>query len=39
LDAYDAAAGAGDFYAKRGFPEVGRVTYRGTPLIDFELLL
>jgi GNAT superfamily N-acetyltransferase len=39
LDAYDAAAGAGDFYAKCGFREVGRVTYRGTPLIYFELLI
>jgi len=39
LDAYDAAAGAGDFYAKCGFCEVGRVTYRGTPLIYFELLI
>ena len=39
LDAYDSAAGAGEFYAKCGFTEVGRVTYRGTPLIYFELLL
>jgi len=39
LDAYDATAGAGDFYCKCGFREVGRVTYRGTPLIYFELLL
>ena len=38
LDAYDAAAGAGRFYAKSGFREVGRVTYRNTPLIYFELL-
>lgn len=36
LDAYDAAAGAGDFYAKCGYREVGRVTYRGVPLIYFE---
>jgi len=36
LDAYDAAAGAGGFYARCGFTEVGRVTYRGTPLIYFE---
>ena len=36
LDAYDAAAGAGEFYAKCGFREVGRVTYRGTPLIYYE---
>jgi GNAT superfamily N-acetyltransferase len=39
LDAYDAAAGAGPFYEKCGFREVGRVEYRGTPLIYFELLL
>jgi GNAT superfamily N-acetyltransferase len=39
LDAYDAAAGAGGFYAKCGFREVGRVTYRKVPLIYFELLL
>src|SRR5690242_20220790 len=38
LDAYDAAAGAGGFYAKCGFREVGRVTYRTVPLIYFELL-
>ena len=39
LDAYDAPAGAGGFYAKCGFREVGRVTYRTVPLIYFELLL
>lgn len=39
LDAYDGAAGAGDFYSKCGFREVGRVTYRATPLIYFETLL
>jgi GNAT superfamily N-acetyltransferase len=39
LDAYDASAGAGDFYRKCGFEEVGRVSYRGTPLIYFQLLL
>jgi len=39
LDAYDAAAGAGEFYRKCGFREVGRVTYRNAPLIYFELLL
>ena len=39
LDAYDAAAGAGGFYAKCGFREVGRVTYRTVPLVYFELLL
>jgi GNAT superfamily N-acetyltransferase len=39
LDAYDFAGGAGGFYAKCGFQEVGRVTYRKTPLIYYELLL
>jgi ribosomal protein S18 acetylase RimI-like enzyme len=39
LDAYDSAAGAGGFYRKCGFEEVGRVTYRGTPLIYYQLLL
>jgi len=39
LDAYDAAAGAGEFYARCGFREVGRVAYRGVPLIYYELLL
>jgi GNAT superfamily N-acetyltransferase len=39
LDAYDAAAGAGGFYACCGYREVGRVTYRTVPLIYYELLL
>jgi GNAT superfamily N-acetyltransferase len=39
LDAYDAAAGAGPFYEKCGFREVGRAGYRGTPLIYYEALL
>ena len=39
LDAYDAPAGAGSFYAKCGFREVGRKSYRGVPLLYFELLL
>jgi GNAT superfamily N-acetyltransferase len=39
LDAYDAPAGAGPFYAKCGYAERGRVVYRGTPLVYFELLL
>ena len=39
LDSYDAAAGAGPFYAKCGLSEVGRVTYRGTPLVYFERVL
>jgi GNAT superfamily N-acetyltransferase len=39
LDAFDAAAGAGTFYAKCGFREVARVTYKQDPLVYFELLL
>jgi GNAT superfamily N-acetyltransferase len=39
LDAYDHAAGAGPFYAKCGFTEVGRNTYRMTPLVYYQLLL
>ena len=39
LDAYDAPAGAGKFYAKCGFREMGRVTYRSAPLIYYEMLL
>ncbi len=39
LDAYDAVAGAGEFYRKCGFREVGRVSYRNVPLIYFEMLL
>jgi GNAT superfamily N-acetyltransferase len=39
LDAYDAEHGAGGFYERCGFREVGRATYRKTPLIYYELLL
>lgn len=39
LDAYDAEAGAGGFYSSCGYREVGRVSYKGTPLIYFELLI
>ena len=39
LDAYDADAGAGDFYRKCGFREVGRASYRNVPLIYFEMLV
>jgi GNAT superfamily N-acetyltransferase len=39
LDAYDAPAGGGAFYAKCGYVERGRVTYRGTPHIYYECLL
>jgi GNAT superfamily N-acetyltransferase len=39
LDAYNAPAGAGGFYARCGYREVGRVVYRGTALIYFEQLV
>lgn len=39
LDAYDVELGAGEFYRKCGFREVGRATYRSVPLIYFEMLL
>jgi len=39
LDAYNAAAGAGPFYARCGYREVARVSYKGNPLIYFERLL
>lgn len=39
LDAYDSPAGAGDFYARCGFRECGRVAYRGTPLVYYEKVL
>jgi GNAT superfamily N-acetyltransferase len=37
LDAFDAEAGAGAFYAKCGYREVARVTYKQNPLVYFEL--
>ena len=39
LDAYDAEAGAGGFYAKCSFAERGKVVYRKTPLVYYELRL
>ena len=39
LDAYGAVAGAGGFYAKCGYREMGRVVYRTVPLIYYELVL
>jgi ribosomal protein S18 acetylase RimI-like enzyme len=39
LDAYDSEIGAGGFYAKCGYREVGRVVYRRTPLIYFEQMV
>lgn len=39
LDAYDHTAGAGEFYVRCGYAEVGRATYRIVPLIYYELLV
>ncbi len=39
LDAWDAPAGAGGFYERCGFQEVGRVVYRKAPLVYYELML
>jgi GNAT superfamily N-acetyltransferase len=39
LDAYDAKAGAGEFYGRCGFTERGRVFYKGDPLVYYERLL
>ena len=39
LDAFDAKAGAGEFYARCGFTERGRVVYKGDRLLYFERLL
>lgn len=39
LDAWDAEAGAGAFYAKCGFRDIGHVPYRNAPLVYFELVL
>jgi GNAT superfamily N-acetyltransferase len=39
LDAWDAKAGAGEFYAKCGFREVGRVVYKTAPLVYYEMVL
>ena len=38
LDSYDAPAGAGEFYARCGWREVGKAVYRGTALRYFELV-
>ena len=38
LDAFDAAVGAGGFYARCGYREVARVIYKKNPLIYFELV-
>jgi ribosomal protein S18 acetylase RimI-like enzyme len=39
LDAYDSAGGAGGFYQKCGFTEVGEASYRYVPLIYYEMML
>jgi GNAT superfamily N-acetyltransferase len=39
LDAFNADAGAGGFYASCGFRETARVVYKKDPLIYFELVL
>ena len=39
LDAYDADAGAGGFYLRCGFREVGRVVYKRIPLRYFEWMI
>jgi len=39
LDAYDHPAGAGPFYEKCGYREVGRATYRSVPLTYYEMAL
>jgi GNAT superfamily N-acetyltransferase len=38
LDAYDLPAGAGEFYRKCGYAPAGGKTYRGVPLLYFELM-
>jgi GNAT superfamily N-acetyltransferase len=39
LDAFDAPAGAGPFYAKCGYREVAHVVYKRDPLVYYELKL
>ena len=39
LDAWDAEAGAGGFYAKCGFRKAAHAKYKGAPLVYFEMLL
>jgi GNAT superfamily N-acetyltransferase len=39
LDAFAAEGGAGGFYARCGYTEVGRVSYKNTPLIYYEALI
>jgi hypothetical protein len=39
LDAFDADAGAGGFYARCGFAERARIVYKGNPLVYHERVL
>jgi GNAT superfamily N-acetyltransferase len=39
LDAYDAVAGAGEFYAKCGFQERGRIVFKADSLVYYEVVL
>ena len=39
LDAFDAEAGAGGFYARCGFTQRGSVVYKGDPLVYLERLV
>jgi GNAT superfamily N-acetyltransferase len=39
LDAFDAEAGAGGFYARCGYVEKGRAVFRSVPLVYYERLL
>jgi GNAT superfamily N-acetyltransferase len=39
VDTYDGESGAGPFYEKCGFVEVGRTKYRSVPLVYLELVL
>ncbi|HVY87926.1 MAG TPA: GNAT family N-acetyltransferase [Hyphomonadaceae bacterium] len=39
LDAFDADAGAGEFYSKCGYQERGRAVFKTVPLIYYERLL
>ena len=38
VDAYDGESGAGPFYKKCGFTEVGHTVYRSVPLVYFEFV-
>jgi GNAT superfamily N-acetyltransferase len=39
LDAYDADAGAGEFYRRCGYRQAGTKIYRGVPLVYFECMI